>query len=344
MDEERLPADSQRLLTLAEKIHDKRYRDNYVAAHTRHILSRQMRNFRGDLPQSEFGELIGKRQTVVSRLENPNYGAWTLRTMFEVARELNVAVFVRFVDFSTFLKYSNDMSDRALHPKPYNKTETDRFAARESLITQYLPEPWFGSGTKVIGTLPAVDLESVTAQEDYPIFDGWTQITVTRGANQQITVNTKSISAPLAVNVANTLRSYAVGGWIVMSEEPETSRSGQPITIRASDHKIIYSDAFSTRVTSVDFSITFATQTLLPLADPQTHANVTINAIVEQFTVAMPLPVFKSIALHMSKILETIESEIGTIRVTANSVPTDALMTAVRQNLKNNPLIWKMWF
>jgi hypothetical protein len=128
MDGERSPADSQRLLALAEKFHDKHYRDSYVAGHTRQMLARQMRNFRGELPQGEFGELIGKRQTVVSRLENPNYGAWQLRTMFEIASKLNVAVFVRFVDFPTFLKYSNDFSDRAFHPKPYDETEVNKFA------------------------------------------------------------------------------------------------------------------------------------------------------------------------------------------------------------------------
>src|SRR6266849_3240113 len=101
MDGERTPVDSQRLLALSEKFQDKRYRDSYVAGHTRQVLARHMRNFRGEQSQGEFGELIGKPQTVVSRLENPNYGAWQLRTMLEVARELNIAVFARFVDFPT---------------------------------------------------------------------------------------------------------------------------------------------------------------------------------------------------------------------------------------------------
>jgi hypothetical protein len=83
------------------------------------VLARQMRNFRGDLSQAEFGAQLGKRQTIISRLESPAYGSWTLRTMFEIARKKNLAVFARFVDFPTFLKYTNDLSDDALNPQPY---------------------------------------------------------------------------------------------------------------------------------------------------------------------------------------------------------------------------------
>jgi hypothetical protein len=109
-------------------MHDKRYRDGYVAAHTRQVLAKQMREFRGKMPQTEFANLIDKRQTVVSRLENPSYSGWTLGTLFEIASKLDVAVFVRFVDFATFLKYSGDQSETALHPAEYNQHQVDDFA------------------------------------------------------------------------------------------------------------------------------------------------------------------------------------------------------------------------
>ncbi len=68
---------------------------------------------------------------MVSRLENPNYTGWTLNTLFEVASKLNVAVFVRFVDFSTFLKYSGEQSEAALHPASYDQDSVDDFARLE---------------------------------------------------------------------------------------------------------------------------------------------------------------------------------------------------------------------
>jgi hypothetical protein len=124
---------SHRVARLAEKMHDKEYRDGYVVAHNRQVLAKQMREFRGDKPQTEFADLIGKKQTVVSRLENPSYSGWTLGTLFEIASKLNVAVFVRFVDFQTFLKYSGAQSESALCPAPYDPLQLDDFAQAESL-------------------------------------------------------------------------------------------------------------------------------------------------------------------------------------------------------------------
>jgi hypothetical protein len=131
MDEERRPANSPRLRNLIEKFRDKAYRDSYIASHTRRFLARQMRKFRGDKSQSEFGDLIGKRQTVVSRLEDSKYGKWTLQTLFDVAEKLNIAVLVRFVDIPTFLKMSEDMSEEASLPQAYDEDQLERtFGAR----------------------------------------------------------------------------------------------------------------------------------------------------------------------------------------------------------------------
>ena len=132
MSQELNHAGSHRLTRLAEKMHDKEYRDGYVAAHTRQVLAKQVREFRGDKSQTEFADLIEKKQTVVSRLENPGYSGWTLKTLFEIAAKLNVAVFVRFVDFPTFLKYSGEQSEPAFHPASYDKDSVDDFACFEA--------------------------------------------------------------------------------------------------------------------------------------------------------------------------------------------------------------------
>jgi hypothetical protein len=103
----------------------KDYRASYVASYTRQFLARQMREFRGDLSQTEFGGKIGKQQTIVSRLEDPNYGKWTLQTLLDVADKLDVAVMVRFVDFSTFLRQTNDRSQDVITPKPFDQQKVD---------------------------------------------------------------------------------------------------------------------------------------------------------------------------------------------------------------------------
>jgi hypothetical protein len=153
MDGEHGAASSHRLLSLAEKFRDKRYRDGYVAAHTRGVLADQMRNFRGNLSQAEYAAKIGKQKTVIGRLENPAYGGWSLRTMHEIARAENVAVLVRFVDFPTFLGFTDDMSDESLRPRAYDQAEIDSFAEYQSGLVSYhdLRRLNFSGGMMMVG-------------------------------------------------------------------------------------------------------------------------------------------------------------------------------------------------
>jgi transcriptional regulator with XRE-family HTH domain len=133
---------SHRITRLIDKMRDKNYRDGYVAAHSREVLAKQMREFRGEMSQTEFAEKIGKKQTVVSRLENPSYVGWSLSTMFEIANRLDVAVFVRFVDFPTFLKLSEDMSADALHPHPYGGSQMDDLVKEDDGVSADLKFPF----------------------------------------------------------------------------------------------------------------------------------------------------------------------------------------------------------
>jgi len=133
MDEEHRPVDFHRLSSLVEKFSDKAYRDLYIASHTRRFLARQMRKFRGNKSQSEFGDLIGRRQTVVSRLEDPKYGKWTLQTLFAVARKLDVAVVVGFVDFPTFLRFTEHISEHASDPKEFKPNDLDKMLAQRRI-------------------------------------------------------------------------------------------------------------------------------------------------------------------------------------------------------------------
>lgn len=110
-----------RLARLAPKLAEKSYRDSYVSMQLRVWLADQVRALRGDMTQAEFGKLIGKPQTVVSRLEDPNYGRLTVETLLEVASKLDIALLVRFVDHATFLMATNDFSESALRPAPYSQ-------------------------------------------------------------------------------------------------------------------------------------------------------------------------------------------------------------------------------
>jgi len=129
---------SRRTTRLAEKFRNKRYRDSYVSANNRRFLAQQMRALRGDMSQEAFGLLIGKPQSVVSRLEDPNYGKFTLQTLHEVAASLDRAVITRMVDFPTFLQATGDVSESAMCPAGYDEHVVDAFVRGEEMGPRYV--------------------------------------------------------------------------------------------------------------------------------------------------------------------------------------------------------------
>lgn len=97
---------------------DKDYRDGYMHTRVRAGIAYQMQALRRKfgLSQSEMATRTGKTQSVVSRLENTEYGKVSVQTLLDVASSLDVALLVQFVSYPEFLNRSADMSDRALQP------------------------------------------------------------------------------------------------------------------------------------------------------------------------------------------------------------------------------------
>lgn len=105
---------SERQLT---QLADKEYRDAYVAEHVRTGIAFQIRALREQrdlMSQAELGRRMGKPQSVVSRLEDPDYGKLTLQTLFEVASAFDVALVVQFANYPEFIARTRNVSPQAL--------------------------------------------------------------------------------------------------------------------------------------------------------------------------------------------------------------------------------------
>ena len=154
MEAERHHARSHKLVRLANKLKDKLYRDSFVAARARRFLAHQVRAIRGAMSQSEFGKLIDKPQSVVSRLEDPSYGKMTINSLLDIAAKVDRALVVQFVDWKQFLKITEEDSEAASAPSPYNSDEIDALAAREAtlaLIAQQRASLWAQSASLTLG-------------------------------------------------------------------------------------------------------------------------------------------------------------------------------------------------
>jgi transcriptional regulator with XRE-family HTH domain len=104
---------------LAEQFKKEKFRKSYFARQLKVFLAAQIRALRGEKTQAEFGELIGKPQSVVARLEKESYGKVNLQTLIDIASRLDIALIIRFVNFPTFLEWTKDYSSSALAPQSY---------------------------------------------------------------------------------------------------------------------------------------------------------------------------------------------------------------------------------
>jgi len=84
----------------------KDYRDGFLEADVKAGIAYQIQALREKtgLSQAAFAKKIGKKQSVVSRLENTEYGAVNVNTLLEIAKALDIGLQVRFCDFLDVLE------------------------------------------------------------------------------------------------------------------------------------------------------------------------------------------------------------------------------------------------
>jgi transcriptional regulator with XRE-family HTH domain len=114
-------------VSLVRKLLDsKKFRDSYVYEHIRNGIPFQIRALREERrwTQGKLGEEAQKPRNVITRLEDPNYGKLTLKTLFEIASAFDVALLVKFVPFSRLLREYEDVSPVALSAQSIHEEES----------------------------------------------------------------------------------------------------------------------------------------------------------------------------------------------------------------------------
>jgi transcriptional regulator with XRE-family HTH domain len=101
---------------LFEKLRKKAYRHAYMAEHVRRGIAYQIRALRDQRGwnQGTLSKELDKPQSVVCRLEDPSYGKVTVQTLLAVANVYDVALLVKFVSYSSFLKQTRDTSTASM--------------------------------------------------------------------------------------------------------------------------------------------------------------------------------------------------------------------------------------
>lgn len=107
---------SSRRSVVSRLTKSKAYRDAYVLEHIKNGLAFQIRTLREerDWTQGKLGEIAKKPRNVISRLEDPNYGKFTLATLLEIASAFDVGLLVKFIPLSRLAREYDDVSPAAL--------------------------------------------------------------------------------------------------------------------------------------------------------------------------------------------------------------------------------------
>ena len=112
------------VLSKLAKFASKEYRDGFMQTQVRGGIAYQIKALREKfgLTQTQFAEVTGKKQSVVSRLEDTEYGKVTVQTLLDIASSLNVALLVRFISYPEFLTRTENMTVTALQPETISES------------------------------------------------------------------------------------------------------------------------------------------------------------------------------------------------------------------------------
>ena len=110
----------ERLLAKLEK---KPYRDAYVSEHVKTSVPVQIYHLREQRgwTQAMLAQRAKTTQTVISRLEDPNYGNLSLNSLLKIASAFDIGLLVKFVPFSRLLAEFHNLSPQAVSAQSFGK-------------------------------------------------------------------------------------------------------------------------------------------------------------------------------------------------------------------------------
>lgn len=101
---------------LKKKMSDREYRRAFAEGFLDDSLALQIRTLREkrQLSQDDLAERTGMKQATISRIENSEYGRWTISTLKRLARALDLPLSVRFQSWGELLDDASHFTPECL--------------------------------------------------------------------------------------------------------------------------------------------------------------------------------------------------------------------------------------
>ena len=119
----------------AQQLSDKEFRAEFVADQVRTRIALLIRALREQfgLSQAQLGELMGKPQSVISRLENPDYGKESLQTLLDVAAAFGLPLLVDIPQWDEWLDAMRRMTKNDFNRSTFEQFCEQAKARREEI-------------------------------------------------------------------------------------------------------------------------------------------------------------------------------------------------------------------
>ena len=103
---------SSRMKKITKLLESRENRESYIRAKLNHLIPSQIRalRLREEWTQKQLAEESGMKQARISAVETPGAVNFSLETLIRLAAAYRVGLQVRFVPFSTLLKWENEYS------------------------------------------------------------------------------------------------------------------------------------------------------------------------------------------------------------------------------------------
>lgn len=125
------------LQRLKKKLSNIEYRTHFVSAQVRHLVTAQIKALRElrQWTQGELGKRAGMKPNAISRLENPQYGDFTINTLLRLAKAFDVGLIVRFAPFSELATWNERVSTASYTPASFaDEISTERAVVRTRIV------------------------------------------------------------------------------------------------------------------------------------------------------------------------------------------------------------------